>query len=112
MTAFVGLSYTPGAGLSTLAEAQALSTRINGAEFSIESALLEMKQTLNADSEEYTNARSRIAALEKAVDGSELVLASYKRQFEAGKKLGLICLMPCVSWHKTNTTKPMQKPPC
>lgn len=89
MTTFVGLSYTPGAGLSTLAEAQALSTRISGAEFSIDSALLEMKQTLNADSEEYTNARSRIAALEKAVNGSELVLASYKRQFEAGKKTWL-----------------------
>lgn len=89
MTAFVGLSYTPGAGLSTLAEAHALSTRINGAEFSIDSALLEMKQTLNADSEEYANARSRIAALEKAVGGSELVLASYKRQFEAGKKTWL-----------------------
>jgi adhesin transport system outer membrane protein len=89
MTAFVGVSYTPGAGLSTLAEAQALSTRISGAEFSIDSALLDMKQTLNADSEEYTNARSRIAALEKAIDGSELVLASYKRQFEAGKKTWL-----------------------
>jgi adhesin transport system outer membrane protein len=32
------------------------------------------------------NARLRMSAIQKAVEGSELVLASYKRQFEAGKK--------------------------
>jgi adhesin transport system outer membrane protein len=89
MTAFVGLSYTPGAGLSTFAEAQALGTRLSGAQLSVESALLEMQQTLQSDREEYINSRLRIAALEKAVQGSELVLASYKRQFEAGKKTWL-----------------------
>lgn len=89
MTAFLGMSYTPGAGMSTFAEAQALSTRLSGAELGVESALLEMQQTLQSDREEYISARFRIAALEKAVDGSELVLASYKRQFEAGKKTWL-----------------------
>lgn len=48
-----------------------------------------MQQTLHSDREEYINARLRIASLAKAVDGSELVLASYKRQFEAGKKTWL-----------------------
>ncbi len=88
-TTFVGLSYTPGAGLSTWAEAQALGTRISGAQMSVESSMLEMQQTLQSDREEFVNARLRIAALEKAVEGSELVLASYKRQFEAGKKTWL-----------------------
>jgi outer membrane protein, adhesin transport system len=88
-TAFVGLSYTPGAGLSTLAEAKALGTRISGAQLSVESAMLEMEQTLRSDREEFVNARLRILALEKAVEGAELVLASYKRQFEAGKKTWL-----------------------
>lgn len=88
-TYFIGLSYTPGAGLSTLAEARALGTRIAGAQLSVESALLEMQQTLQSDGEEYINARLRIQALAKAVAGSELVLASYKRQFEAGKKTWL-----------------------
>ncbi len=88
-TAFVGMSYSPGAGFSTLAEARALGTRITGAELSVESALLEMQQTLQSDREEFVNSRLRIMALEKAVDGSELVLASYKRQFEAGKKTWL-----------------------
>lgn len=88
-TAFIGLSYTPGAGLSTLAEARAMGTRISGAQMSVESALLEMQQTLQSDNEEYVNARLRIAALEKSVESSDLVLTSYKRQFEAGKKTWL-----------------------
>lgn len=86
MTTFVGMSYTPGAGLSTLAEAKALETRLTAAQFSVDLASLEMQQVLQTDREEYINARLRISALEKSVEGSELVLASYKRQFEAGKK--------------------------
>lgn len=89
LTTFMGLSYTPGAGLSTLAEAKALSTRISGAQLSIETALLETQQTLQSDREEYVNARLRIVALERAVDGATQVLDSYKRQFEAGKKTWL-----------------------
>jgi adhesin transport system outer membrane protein len=89
LTTFLGLSYTPGAGLSTLAEAKALSTRISGAQLAIESAMLETQQTLQSDREEYVNARLRIKALERAVDGSAQVLDSYKRQFEAGKKTWL-----------------------
>ncbi len=88
-TAFIGLSYTPGAGLSTWVEAQALSTRVSGAQASVETALLEMQQTMQADREEYVHARLRVAALEKAVEGSDLVLGSYKRQFEAGRKTWL-----------------------
>lgn len=38
-TAFLGMSYTPGAGLSTFAEAQALATRLSGAQLGIDSAL-------------------------------------------------------------------------
>lgn len=89
MTTFVGLSYTPGAGLSTFAEAQALATRISGAQLSIDAASLDMQQTLQSDFEEFVNSRLRIQALIKAVDGSELVLSSYQRQFEAGKKTWL-----------------------
>jgi adhesin transport system outer membrane protein len=86
---FVGLSYVPGAGFSTIAEAQALSTRISAAELSVDTAILEFHQTLQSDREEYVNARLRITALERAEEGAEQVLASYKRQFEAGKKTWL-----------------------
>lgn len=88
-TTFVGLSYSTGAGFVTLAEAKALGTRISAAQLSVESDRLEELQTLQSDQEEYLNSRLRIDALEKAVIGSELVLASYKRQFEAGKKTWL-----------------------
>lgn len=88
-TTFLGMSYAPGAGFSTIAEAQAMSTRITSAELSIESATLDVEQNLQSLREEYLNSRLRILALEKTVVGSELVLNSYKRQFEAGKKTWL-----------------------
>jgi adhesin transport system outer membrane protein len=85
-TAFVGLRYSPGAGFSNVVEEQAIATRISGSEQSVESAIREMQQTLQNDREEFSNARSRIAALEKAVSSSVLVLDSYQRQFQAGRK--------------------------
>jgi adhesin transport system outer membrane protein len=41
---------------------------------------------LLSDQEELANTRRRITALEKSVTGSDLVLASYQRQFQAGRK--------------------------
>lgn len=84
--AYAGLSYTPGAGFSNLVEAQALATRMAGAEQTIETAMREMREVLQADGEEFFNAASHIAALEKSVYGADLVLESYQRQFEAGRK--------------------------
>jgi adhesin transport system outer membrane protein len=85
-TAFLGMRYSPGAGFSTYAETKAIATRIDGAQQSVEAAIQEMKKTLQSDREEFVNARSRIAALEKSVASSALVLESYQRQFQAGRK--------------------------
>ena len=85
-TTFLGMRYSPGAGFSTYAEAKAIVTRMDGAQQSVEAAIREMQQTLQNDSEEFVNARSRIAALEKSVASSALVLESYQRQFQAGRK--------------------------
>jgi adhesin transport system outer membrane protein len=85
-TTFLGLRYAPGAGLSTYAEAKAIGTRINSAEQSVEAAVREMQQTLQSDHEEFLNARIRLSALEKSVAGSAVVLESYQRQFQAGRK--------------------------
>ena len=85
-TAFLGLRYSPGAGFSTYAEAKAIATRIDGAQQSVEAAVREMQQTLQNDREEFVNSRLRIAALEKSVASSVLVLDSYQRQFQAGRK--------------------------
>ena len=85
-TTFLGLRYTPGAGFSTLAEAQALSTRIASAEQGVDAAIRDLQQTLQNDRDEFVNARARVGALERSVNGSTLVLESYQRQFQAGKK--------------------------
>ena len=85
-TAFLGMRYTPGAGFATYAEAKAIATRIDSAEQTVGAVVREMQQTLQNDREEFLNARSRIAALEKSVGSSELVLESYQRQFQAGRK--------------------------
>ncbi len=86
MTTFIGLRYTPGAGLANMVEAQALETRISSAEQLVFAAQRDIQQTLQSDQEEWVNTRKRIAALEKSVQGSDLVLASYQRQFQAGRK--------------------------
>jgi adhesin transport system outer membrane protein len=52
----------------------------------VATAYRDLRQTLQSDQEELINTRKRIAALEKAVEGSDLVLASYQRQFQAGRK--------------------------
>lgn len=85
-TTFLGVRYSPGAGFSTYAEAKAISTRVDGAHQSVEAAIREMQQALQNDYEEFFNARLRIAALEKSVISSVLVLESYQRQFQAGRK--------------------------
>lgn len=85
-TVFMGLRYSPGAGFANAVEARAIGTRVGGAEQAADVALREMGQTLQSDSLEFVNSRARIAALEKSVGGSALVLESYKRQFEAGRK--------------------------
>jgi adhesin transport system outer membrane protein len=59
---------------------------MDGAQQSVEAAIREMQQTLQNDREEFVNARARMAALEKSVASSALVLESYQRQFQAGRK--------------------------
>ncbi len=83
---FVGLRYTPAAGLAGHVEAQALATRLQGQALNVEAAQRDMLQTLLNDREEFFNARLRIQGLDKSVTGSEVVLESYLRQFQAGRK--------------------------
>lgn len=83
---FAGLRYTPGAGFSTAAEAAAIATRIESQDQAIEAAAREIQQVLQNDQEEFLNARHRMVALERALEGSRQVLDSYMRQFQAGRK--------------------------
>ena len=86
---FAGLSYTPGAGFANVVEAQALSTRVAKSEQGVEVAMKDIQETMQNDREEFLNAYAQISALEKSVTGSDMVLASFERQFQANRKTWL-----------------------
>jgi adhesin transport system outer membrane protein len=86
LTGFVGLRYTPGAGLSTGIEAQALASRAASLEQSVDAAMRNVLEALYADRDELSTSRTRMLALDKSVQGSRAVLESYGRQFTAGRK--------------------------
>jgi outer membrane protein, adhesin transport system len=85
-TAFIGLRYATSAGFSNHVQAQALASRVASTEELIEAATTDLRQTLMVDQAEYVNAKARVHALEQSVQGADQVLASYQRQFQAGKK--------------------------
>jgi adhesin transport system outer membrane protein len=85
-TAFIGLRYATSAGFTNQLQAQALASRVASAEELIEAAATDLRQTIMVDQDEYVNAKARIHKLEQSVRGADQVLASYQRQFEAGKK--------------------------
>ena len=86
---FAGLSYTPGAGFANVVEAQALSTRVAKSEQGVEVAMKDIQETMQNDREEFLNAYAQISALKKSVAGSDMVLASFERQFQANRKTWL-----------------------
>lgn len=86
LTGFVGLRYTPGAGLATGVEAQALASRAASLEQTVDTAMRNVLEAMYADRDELSTSRSRMLALDKSVQGSRNVLESYGRQFTAGRK--------------------------
>lgn len=86
MTAYAGLNYAAGAGLSNALEAQSIASRIASQDQVVETAQSEAYETLLAEQEEFKSAHSRNVALVNATTGAGLVLESYQRQFQAGRK--------------------------
>lgn len=85
-TAFIGIRYSTSTGFVNQLQAKALATRALSAQEMVTAIAIDLRQTLQVDQDEYLAALSRISALEKSVQGSDLVLVSYLRQFQAGKK--------------------------
>lgn len=83
---YLGIRYSSGAGFMGQVEAQAMSTRLQSAQQAQEAVRQELIQQLNADKEEFINSRERITAMAQTVRGAEVVLESYMRQFQAGRK--------------------------
>lgn len=83
---FVGLQYAPSAGFSDAAQSRARAARLQGAQQQVDAALRDGFQALQNDRDDYVNAVTRHEAIARATEGSEMVLASYERQFQAGRK--------------------------
>jgi adhesin transport system outer membrane protein len=84
--AYVGMTYSTGAGFSSFLEVEALSKRAQAAEQTAESAAQDVRINLTVDMTELLNARERLGALTDAVRGADTVLESYERQFVANRK--------------------------
>lgn len=83
---FVGLNYAPSAGFSGLAQVQSQVLRAESARDDIATAKLDIQQTMVADYRDFSSSLDRLQALENSVMGAQKVLASYQRQFQAGRK--------------------------
>jgi adhesin transport system outer membrane protein len=63
-----------------------LASRVASAEELVQAAATDLRQAILIDYDEYVYATARIQGLEQSVSGANKVLASYQRQFQAGKK--------------------------
>jgi adhesin transport system outer membrane protein len=86
ISTFVGLRYVPNAGFASFLEEKALSTRVNSAEEITQATRREIHESFENDRQDFLSALVRTRSLERAVSGSTLVLESYQRQFEGGRK--------------------------
>ena len=82
----VGLRYSPGAGFSSLLEVKALASRLEAQAFQTETALKEINNLIGDDQQLFDISIAHSKAQAAALEGSRLVLASYERQFQGGRK--------------------------
>jgi len=80
------LEYQPGAGLSARDKARAAVAQQRVTEITIDRAKREIAERVSADMVEAQSLLPRIEALERSVKASEELVASYVRQFTAGKR--------------------------
>ncbi len=83
---FVGLRYAPGTGFSTSAEAAALGVRLQAQDHAVSAVEMEVRQQLLSDHEDLQQSFRRLTPLRDSVTGSQKVMESYVRQFQAGRK--------------------------
>jgi adhesin transport system outer membrane protein len=82
----LGITYQPGAGLSSFEAAKAAAIRAEGAQNAIDTARLDILESINTDIQDALSNQQREDMLNTSVDASSMVLESYKRQFVAGKR--------------------------
>lgn len=80
------VTYSPGGGFSSITGASAAFDRAKGARHQIETAKRELTDRLNADYNEYEFSQLKKESLQRAVNLSGDISASYDRQFFVGRK--------------------------
>ena len=80
------LDYSPGAGLSAGANADAASARLIGLQDNLDATQRDVIEKVSADFEEHQSSLSRLADLQRTLKANAEVLASYERLFIAGKR--------------------------
>lgn len=80
------VSYSPGGGLSSVASASAAFARAKAATHQVDVARRELIDRLNADYNEYEFALLKQESLQRAVNLSGDISASYDRQYLVGRK--------------------------
>jgi len=83
---YATLDFTPGAGLSSLANIRAATARVNGAKEAQAAARRELTTRIHADYQDCQNAYARQQLVGRTIKSSRDVLESYTRLFVAGKR--------------------------
>lgn len=85
----VGMSYDPGAGFSNMALARASEARAQSLTQTQEAARRNVMESLQTQYQEFVSAKDKERSLLSAIEGAQIVVDSYGRQFIAGRKTWL-----------------------
>lgn len=80
------VSYTPGGGISSIASSSAAADRAKAVKLGVESAKRELTDKLNAEYNEHDFSLLKKESLQRSVDLSNDISASYDRQYLVGRK--------------------------
>jgi adhesin transport system outer membrane protein len=85
----VGMSYDPGAGFSNMALARASEARAQSLVQTQEAARRNVMEGLQTQYQEFISSKDKERSLLSAIEGAQIVVDSYGRQFIAGRKTWL-----------------------
>lgn len=83
---YATLDFSPGAGLSALANIRSATARVSGTRLAQDAARRDVTARIQADHEDCSNAYARQRLIGQTVQSSREVLESYTRLFVAGKR--------------------------
>ncbi len=84
--AYVAVSFSPGAGLSSLSNMESAQYKVLQAQDDLRTSEQQLKDKLVQDYADYATAQSRLKSVQRMIESSQKVLESYKRLFLAGKR--------------------------